>query len=121
MTDTKNIPLRIEPISGGGFVVSDAWHSDQGRLCGPLFACSSLGEALDFIRSRLAPPVTGAAIGGANKRTEVCDNCRKSGLVVCVPCGVGMGIAITDPVHSMQSNAAPRQSASQAYPIGKPQ
>jgi hypothetical protein len=97
MTDTKNIPLRIEPISGGGFVVSDAWHNDQGRLCGPLFACSSLGEALDFIRSRLAPPVTGAAIGGtastaiggANKRTEVCDNCRKSGLVVCVPCGVG--------------------------------
>ncbi|SEN67165.1 hypothetical protein SAMN05443254_11033 [Bradyrhizobium sp. OK095] len=54
MADLKNIdPLRIEHAPDGGFIVSDL--ADYGRVNRPVFASSSIGEALDFIKGRLAP------------------------------------------------------------------
>lgn len=67
MTDTKNTPLRIEPAPNGGFIVSEAaWFSgENNRFCGPLLACSSIGEAIEFIKGRLAPVEVKAASIGA--------------------------------------------------------
>ena len=53
--DTKQIPLRIEPAPNGGFIVSEASNSDYSRVNPTLLACSSIDEALAFIKGRLAP------------------------------------------------------------------
>jgi hypothetical protein len=56
--------LNIDRMPEGGFVVTDAgWRNDPSRYCPPLFACTDIGEALRFIRDKLAPAV-GAQIGG---------------------------------------------------------
>ncbi|MFT0875115.1 hypothetical protein VRZ08_01035 [Rhodopseudomonas sp. G2_2311] len=54
MIDAKHIPLRIETMPHGGFIITEA-HQRTGDYCASLFACTSIGEALDFIRARLAP------------------------------------------------------------------
>jgi hypothetical protein len=53
--NTKGIPLRIEPAPNGGFMVGEGWGRESGMLSMPLFACTTIGEALEFIKGRLAP------------------------------------------------------------------
>lgn len=57
-TDKRHFPLRIERMPDGGFVVSDTPFlgvGENSRFCVPLFASSSIGEALAFMCSRLDP------------------------------------------------------------------
>lgn len=67
---TKHHCLTIERMPEGGFVVFEGRGavSDPSRYCGPLFACTGMGEALAFIGRQLEPganQATGAAIGAA--------------------------------------------------------
>lgn len=56
---TKDWCLNIEKMQDGGFVVFEGRRSigggDPYTSCGPLFACTTIGEALEFIKGRLAP------------------------------------------------------------------
>ncbi|WP_050384564.1 hypothetical protein [Bradyrhizobium pachyrhizi] len=51
--------LTIEKMPQGGFVVFEGRGSNAGMnsYCGPLFACTAIGEALDFMKGQLVPPV----------------------------------------------------------------
>jgi hypothetical protein len=56
--DKRHVPLRIERLSDGGFMVSEAFSDfgrENGRYCAPLFASTSIGEALAFMCQRLDP------------------------------------------------------------------
>lgn len=80
MSETKHIPLRIDPAPNGGFMVSEG-GSDPGRYYGgPLLACTTLGEALEFIRGRLAPVEAKAAA------PTLCTTCDKPGYLPCDNC-----------------------------------
>ncbi|WP_029082888.1 hypothetical protein [Bradyrhizobium sp. th.b2] len=52
--------FRIEKLPAGGFVVS-AGHPRPGECGMELFASSTIGEALDFMRRQLEPAATDAA------------------------------------------------------------
>jgi phosphoribosylamine-glycine ligase len=55
MTETKeHIPLLVERMPDGGFLVGEARFSGE-LYNGPLFAATSIGEALEFIARRLDP------------------------------------------------------------------
>lgn len=54
MTDTKHIPLEIEPVNPG-FIVREGAGFNPGGYRPALFACTTIDEALGFIRDRLAP------------------------------------------------------------------
>ncbi|KRR21897.1 hypothetical protein [Bradyrhizobium retamae] len=62
--------LTIEKMPEGGFLVFEGRSaSDPNRFCGPLFAATDIGEALNFIREKLLAgsglnQARGAAIGG---------------------------------------------------------
>lgn len=54
----KSNAFRIEKMPDGGFVVLDSYNSQRdsmdGRFfCGPLFASTKIGDALEYIRDRL--------------------------------------------------------------------
>lgn len=51
--------LTITTLQGGGYVVSNAYRAfREDRPFVPVFACSTLDEALDFIRENLVTPPT---------------------------------------------------------------
>jgi len=54
VNEKQHIPLRIERLPDGGFVVSETASFDRREMYYPqLFACTDIGEALNFIRERL--------------------------------------------------------------------
>lgn len=51
--------LIIDRMPEGGFVVTDGgYRRDPGSLSMPMFASTNIGEALAFIRDKLAPNVS---------------------------------------------------------------
>ncbi|MCA6114261.1 hypothetical protein J6524_04870 [Bradyrhizobium sp. WSM 1738] len=68
--------LTIEAMPEGGFVVNEGYRpSEPHRYCAMLFACSDIGEALNFVRGKLAPPAAnyakGAAIGAIRSEADL--------------------------------------------------
>lgn len=60
--DKAHLPLRIERLPDGGFVVSEtSTFDDNGNFRGPLFASTSIASALEFIARRLDPAALDAA------------------------------------------------------------
>jgi hypothetical protein len=45
----------IRSLSKGGFIVSPIYSYVPGQATGPLFAASTVDEALKFIKAQLAP------------------------------------------------------------------
>lgn len=80
--DKRHLPLRIERMPDGGFVVSEAsFGGDPSRFCGPLFASSSIGEALAFIAGRLDPkPEFITTAGPISVEASRCGICKSSGM-----------------------------------------
>ncbi|MGY3535400.1 hypothetical protein [Bradyrhizobium sp. USDA 4452] len=71
------IALRIEKMPSGGFVVAEAYDRNP-QMCpqGPLFASTTIGEALDFIKGQLAPPISGDNSTAPAK----CETCGSAGM-----------------------------------------
>lgn len=64
--------LIVERMPEGGFVVVDAeFRSNPGRFSPPLFASTTINEALEYVREKLAAPATGAQIGGTGPAAKV--------------------------------------------------
>jgi len=75
MSESEMIPLRIDRMPGGGFVVSEAPQLvPDGRQYGPLFACTHIGEALVFIHRQIEPGATSA---------PPCARCKSLGKFKC--------------------------------------
>lgn len=56
MIGTEYHCLTIEKMPEGGFVVIEGMSEvNRHNFRAPLFACSAIGDALDFMRGKLAP------------------------------------------------------------------
>lgn len=50
---TERVSFQIEPLAAGGFIVAKNCNYGPSHA----FACTTLGEALDYVRAQLSPPV----------------------------------------------------------------
>ena len=72
--------LTIEKMPHGGYVVFEG-RRDPGCVCGPLFACGTIGAALSFIAGQIEPEKkaafagAGQAIGSALVQGAALGNC----------------------------------------------